>query len=169
MEEIILVDEKDKEVGTGKKLKVHQNGKLHRAFSIFIFNSKGELLRQKRSKHKYHSGGLWSNTCCSHPRPNHDLKKEAKRRLKEEMGIVCDLKEVFSFIYKAKVENLTEYEFDHVFVGKFDRKPEPNKEEVEDWKWIKINELTQDVAKNPEKYTHWFKVALKKYLQHQSS
>lgn len=162
--EIILVDEKDNEVGTGEKMQVHQAGLLHRCFSIFIFNSKGELLLQKRAKSKYHSGGLWSNTCCSHPRPNQNLKEEAKRRLKEEMGIDCDLKEIFSFIYKAKLGNLIEYEFDHVFFGKFDGNPKPNKREVEDWKWINPKELKKDIKENPQKYTFWFKKILNKVL-----
>lgn len=165
MEKIILVDEKDKEIGVGEKLKVHQDGKLHRAFSIFIFNSKGELLLQKRSKSKYHSPSLWSNTCCSHPHPNQDIKKEAKRRLIEEMGIDCDLKEVFSFIYKSNLGNMIEHEFDHVFIGRFDRDPKPNKEEVVDWKWVNINKLKEEIDKKPEKYTPWLRIILKKYLQ----
>ena len=166
MEKIILVDEKDNEIGTGEKLKVHQDGKLHRAFSIFVFNSKGELLLQKRAKLKYHSGGLWSNTCCSHPRPDQNLKEEVERRLMEEMGIDCKLKEVLSFVYKANLGNLTEYEFDHVFVGNFDGNPRLNKEEAEDWKWIKINELREDIGKNPEKYVPWLKICLKEYLSY---
>jgi isopentenyl-diphosphate delta-isomerase len=166
MEKIILVDEKDNEIGSGEKVKVHQEGKLHRAFSIFVFNSKGELLLQKRSKSKYHSGGLWSNTCCSHPRPDQNLKEEAERRLMEEMGIDCKLKEVFSFLYKANLGNLTEYEFDHLFVGNFDGNPRLNKEEAEDWKWIKINELRKEIDKNPEEFTAWLKICLKKYLSY---
>ena len=164
MEKIILVDEKDNEIGTGEKLDIHQKGKLHRAFSIFVFNSKGELLLQKRSESKYHTASLWTNTCCSHPRPNQDLEEEAKRRLMEEMGISCDLKEVFSFIYKANVGELIEYEFDHAFVGRFDGNPKPNKDEVEDWKWVNIDELEKDIDKNPEKYVPWLKIALEKYL-----
>ena len=159
---VILVDEKDNEVGVGEKLKVHQEGKLHRAFSIFIFNSKNEMLLQKRAKTKYHSPALWTNACCSHPRPKKDLKSEAKRRLKEEMGIDCELKEVFSFIYKVNLGNLTEHEFDHVFVGKFDGNPMPDNKEADDWKWVNINELRQDVKENPEKYTFWFRLILDK-------
>jgi isopentenyl-diphosphate delta-isomerase len=165
LKKVILVDEKDSEVGVGEKLKVHQEGKLHRAFSIFIFNSKREMLLQKRAKSKHHSGGLWTNTCCSHPEPNKNLKSEAKRRLKEEMGIDCDLKEIFSFVYKANLGNLTEYEFDHAFVGKFDGTPILNKEEAEDWKWIKPEELKRDIKENPEKYTYWFKLILDKVLK----
>lgn len=162
--EIVLVDKKDNQIGVGEKLKAHQQGRLHRAFSIFIFNSKGKMLLQKRAKSKYHSGGLWTNTCCSHPRPNKNLKSEAKRRLKEEMGFICDLKEIFSFIYRAKLGNFIEYEFDHVFVGKFDGKPKINQEEAEDWKWINKKELKQDLKENPKKYTHWFKLILDKVL-----
>lgn len=161
---LVLVDEKDNEIGIGERLKVHQEGKLHRAFSIFIFNSNGELLLQKRAKSKYHSSGLWSNTCCSHPRPNQNLKKEAKRRLMEEMGIDCNLKEVFSFIHKVNLGNLIEYEFDHVFVGKFDGKPKPDRKEVESWKWTDTNKLKEDVNKNPEKYTSWLRIIFKKHL-----
>lgn len=160
--EIILVDEKDREVGVGEKLKIHQEGKLHRAFSIFIFNSKGQMLLQRRAKTKYHSPSLWSNACCSHPKPNKKLLDEAKRRLKEEMGFVCDLKKSFSFVYKAKVEDLIEYEFDHVFLGKFDGNPKPDKAEVEDWKWVVSKEVKKDVEKNPENYTPWFKILLNK-------
>ena len=163
--EIILVDEKDREIGVGEKLKIHQEGKLHRSFSIFIFNSKGQMLLQKRAKTKYHSPSLWSNACCSHPKPNKKLLDEAKRRLKEEMGFVCDLKESFSFIYKAKVEDLIEHEFDHVFLGKFDGNPRPDKAEVGDWKWVAFKELKGDIEKNPENYTPWFKILLGKVFE----
>jgi len=160
---VALVDKKDREIGKEEKIKAHKEGKLHRAFSIFIFNKKGELLLQKRQTGKYHSPGLWSNTCCSHPRPGKDIKKEAERRLKEEMGIKANLKEVFSFIYKAKVGDLIEYEFDHVFFGKFDGKPKPNKKEVKDWKWQNLKDLKEDIKKNPQKYTPWLRIILTKY------
>jgi isopentenyl-diphosphate delta-isomerase len=160
--EVILVDKEGKEIGKGEKLKVHQEGKLHRAFSIFIFNKKGELLLQKRAKSKYHSPCLWSNTCCSHPRPGFDIKEEAKKRLKEEMGIETDLKEIFSFTYKAKVGGLIEHEFDYVFIGKFDGNPKPSKKEVEAWKWISWNFLKSEIKENPEKYTPWLKIILNK-------
>lgn len=165
MPNVILVDEKDNEIGVKEKMAAHVEGKLHRCFSIFIFNSKGQLLLQKRAKGKYHSGGLWTNTCCSHPRPNKNLKEEAEKRLKEEMGIECDLKEIFSFIYKAKVGNLIEHEFDHVFLGKFDGKPQPDEKEAEDWKWIEPEELRKDIKENPEKYTYWFKLILDRVLK----
>ena len=159
---VILVDEKDNPVGAGEKLKTHQEGRLHRAFSIFVFNSKGELLLQKRAKGKYHSGGLWTNTCCSHPEPGRNLKAEAEKRLQEEMGFTCDLKEISSFIYKADLGGLIEHEFDHVFLGKFDGNPKPDNREAEDWKWISLTELKQDIKDNPDKYTYWFKVILER-------
>jgi len=168
MTKVILVDKKDNQIGWEEKIVTHQKGKLHRAFSIFIFNSKGELLLQKRAKLKYHSGGLWSNACCSHPRPNQNLKEEAKRKLKEEMGIGCSIKEIFSFIYKKKVKTkgryLIEHEFDHVFLGKFDGRPRPNKKEAEDWKWISPGALKKDLKGNPQKYTYWFKLILERVL-----
>ena len=168
MEKVILVDEKDNEIGTEEKIKAHQNGgKLHRAFSIFIFNSQGQMLIHKRAKTKYHSPGLWTNACCSHPKPGESLKEAVHRRLKEEMGFDCELEEAFSFIYKADVGNgLTEWEFDHVFIGRFDGEPEPNPEEVDDWKWMNIDELKKDIEQNPEKYTPWFRIAFERVVNH---
>ena len=164
MKDIILVDRNDNEIGSGEKMAVHLEGKLHRAFSIFIFNSQGEMMLQQRASTKYHSPGLWTNTCCSHPRPGEVLEKAAKRRLKEEMGFECELEEVLSFIYKAKVEELTEHEFDHVFIGKFNQEPVLNKEEADNWKWIEPKKLAEDVIKNPKQYTCWFKIILTKML-----
>lgn len=163
---VVLVDKSGKEIGKEEKLKAHREGKMHRAFSIFIFNKKRELLLQKRAESKYHSSGLWSNTCCSHPRTGFDLKEEAKKRLKEEMGIKADLKEIFSFIYKAKVGELIEHEFDYVFIGKFDGEPKPNEKEVADWKWLTEKELRKDIQKNPEKYTPWLKIILNKVFRY---
>lgn len=157
---IILVDKDDKEIGSEEKLKAHLEGKLHRCFSILIFNSKGEILIQKRAREKYHSAGLWSNTCCSHPRPGKNILEEAKKRLNEEMGIEVDLKEVFSFIYKVKLGHLVEYEVDHVFFGKFDGQPKIDKNEVEDFKWMHLKDLEKDIKKHPQKYTFWFKKIL---------
>jgi len=162
MGKVVLVNKKDEAVGVEEKMKTHLDGKLHRAFSIILFNKKGEVLIQQRAKSKYHSPGLWSNTCCSHPKPKENLDQAAKRRLKEEMGITTDLKKKFSFIYKAKLSHLTEYEFDHVFLGRFDGKPKPNKKEVEDWKWMKLTDLEKDIKKNPQKYTPWFKIIFDK-------
>lgn len=168
MEKVILVDKNDKEIGFDEKLKAHQNGgKLHRAFSIFIFNSKKELLLQKRAQGKYHSALLWTNTCCSHPRPAEVLSAAAHRRLKEEMGFDCDLSEKFSFIYKVDLENgLSENEFDHVFFGKFDVEPKPNPKEADSWQWIGLEELKQDIKQNPEKYTYWLKLSLNKIIEY---
>lgn len=162
-EEVIIVDRSDNEIGAGEKIKVHLEGKLHRALSVFIFNADDELLLQKRVLDKYHSGGLWSNTCCSHPSPGEPIEKAAHRRLKEEMGFDCDLKEVFSFIYHVKFDNdITEHEFDHVFIGKFDEPPEPNPEEVSDWKWVGLEELKQDIKRNPANYTYWLRESIDK-------
>ena len=164
MEKIILVDKNDKELGSEEKIAAHQNGgKLHRAFSIFIFNSKGELLLQKRAKEKYHSALLWTNTCCSHPRFGESSIKACHRRLKEEIGFDCDLKEKLSFVYKVDFKDgISENEFDHVFVGKFNGAPAPDKKEVADWKWIDVEELKKDIKENPKKYSYWLKISLLK-------
>ena len=163
MTEVILVDEQDNEIGKEEKIKAHREAKLHRAFSVLVFNEVGEWLLQKRAKSKYHSPGLWANTCCSHPRLGKDLMAEAKKRLKEEMGFDCPLKEIFTFVYKAKLGDLTEYEFDHVFLGKFSGKPQPNKEEADDWKWISLQDLKKDIKRNPDNYTPWFKIIFKEF------
>jgi len=163
---VVLVDENDKEIGVEEKIKAHREGRLHRAFSIFIFNSKGEMLLQQRARHKYHCGGLWTNACCSHPRPGESLNDAVHRRLKEEMGFDCELKEIFSFIYYVEFDNgLKEHEFDHVFIGLFDGEVKPNPDEVQDFKWVKIEELVKDIASNPDKYTYWFKLALPRVLE----
>ena len=141
-EKVILVDKNDNQVGLMPKLEAHEKGLLHRAFSIFIFNSKYELLLQKRASSKYHSGGLWTNTCCSHPREGEDTLDAANRRLDEEMGIKTSLRKVYDFIYKAELDNqLTEHEFDHVFYGVFDNDPILNKDEAEDFKWVDMETL----------------------------
>ncbi len=164
--EIILVDENDNQIGVLEKLEAHKLGKLHRGFSVFIFNSKGQMLIQKRALSKYHSGGLWSNSCCSHPMPNEDTLVAAKRRLKEEMGISCNLKKIHQFIYKTKFSNgLTEYEYDYVFVGRSDDEPTINPEEADDWKWVDTEVLNSDVKNHPHMYTHWFKMCLDDVLQ----
>lgn len=160
-EEVILVNEKDEVVGVEEKIKTHQLGALHRAFSIFIFNSEGQLLIQKRTGTKYHSKGLWSNTCCGHPRLNESTREAARRRLREEMGFDCDVKEVLQFVYRAKLEDgLIEHEYDHVFVGKFEDNPAPDENEVDDWKWISLASLKTDLEKNSEIYTFWLRIAL---------
>ena len=160
MEKVILVDEKDNKVGLMPKLEAHQKGLLHRAFSVFIFNSDYKLLLQKRAFSKYHSGGLWTNTCCSHPRDGEDIFDAANRRLNEEMGIKTSLRKVFDFIYSAKLDNnLIENEFDHVFYGVYDYDPILNKDEAEDFKWIDMETLKNDIEKNTDQYTVWFKIA----------
>ena len=161
-EMVILVDEKDKPLGYEEKIRAHSNGgKLHRAFSIFVFNSKGEVLLQLRARAKHHFRNLWTNPCCSHPRKDESLEHAAHRKLKQEFGFDTDLQEVFSFVYKATdpESNLTEHEFDHVFIGKFDGTPKPNPEEIDDWKWTTPTKLKRDLEVDPGQYTPWFKLA----------
>ena len=162
-EKVVLVDKEDFQLGLMPKLEAHRKGVLHRAFSVFVFNSSKLLLMQKRSSLKYHSPGLWTNTCCSHQRDGESTVDAAKRRLNEEMGLNIDLKETFSFIYKANLENgLIEHEFDHVLVGFTDFNPKINTNEVEDWKWIDLSFLELDLDKNPNIYTEWFKIIFKR-------
>ena len=167
MEElVILVDTNDSPIGQMEKLEAHQKGELHRAFSIFIFNTKGELLLQQRALDKYHSGGLWTNTCCSHPRPGEDNLAAANRRLKEEMGMKANLTPAFSFKYRAEFESgLIEHEYDHVFFGKSDLLPVINKEEVEQYKYINLDTLKQELLLYPDHYTPWLKICLEKVIE----
>jgi isopentenyl-diphosphate delta-isomerase len=164
MEELlILVDENDNETGSMNKLDVHQSGVLHRAFSVFIFNQKGEILLQQRSDKKYHSAGLWSNTCCSHPLKDETVNDAVSRRLREEIGMECTTQFQFSFIYKAALENgLIEHEFDHVYFGKSDDIPAPDPNEVKDWKYIRPEKLKEEIILNPEKYSVWLKICFPK-------
>lgn len=162
---IALVDENDKIIGFATKDEVHKNGLLHRAFSIFVFNSRNQLLLQKRAISKYHSGGLLTNTCCSHLVENVDFKDYMHRRLKEEMGFDCELLFRFSFTYKIEFDNgLTEYETDHVYTGVFDGTPNPNPEEADGYLWMDFGSVVADVEKCPEKYTYWFSEAIKKFV-----
>lgn len=164
---VILVDESDHEVGLLEKMSAHEEGLLHRAFSIFIFNSEGLLLLQRRAMDKYHSPGLWSNTCCSHPRKGETTLEACSRRLGEEMGLNCTLDFAFSFIYRAEFGNgLVEHEFDHVYFGRTDEKPDSNPSEVMDWKYISIEELQQQVLSHPENYTEWLKICLPRVIEH---
>ena len=159
----ILVDKKDRPIGTEEKLRAHREGKLHRAFSILIFNNQGKMLIQRRAKDKYHSGGLWANTCCSHPHPNETFELATHRRLQEEMGIDTSLSRIFSFIYKHNFDNgLTENEFDHVFVGVSNSEPKPSPLEAEQIKWVDFDWLLEDIRVNPDQYTPWFKIILKR-------
>tara|TARA_B100001093_G_scaffold402127_1_gene389874 strand:- start:216 stop:743 length:528 start_codon:yes stop_codon:yes gene_type:complete len=165
MEEVILVDKEDAVLGYMEKQEAHIKGLMHRAFSVFIFNSNNELLLQKRASDKYHSGGLWTNTCCSHPRKDENNISAANRRLKEEMGMECDLEKVFTFTYKARLDKgLTEHEFDHVFFGFTNQKPKINKQEVEDFKYISINDLEEAVVLKPEAFTEWFLICFPKVI-----
>jgi isopentenyl-diphosphate Delta-isomerase len=166
-DDLILVDEHDNPVGFSPKLAAHEyGGQLHRAFSIFIFNSAGEILLQQRAGGKYHFGGLWTNACCSHPRRGETTDAAAHKRLRHELGFDADLRELFSFTYRAAdpTSGLTEHEFDHVFVGTFDGTPRPNPEEVGEWKWVRPDELLADVRNRPEAYTPWFKLVLERVL-----
>ncbi|MET0463945.1 MAG: isopentenyl-diphosphate Delta-isomerase, partial [Chitinophagaceae bacterium] len=159
-EDVILVDEQDNETGTAGKMEVHERALLHRAFSVFVFNRKGEMLLQQRALHKYHSGGLWTNTCCSHPRPAEDTQAAAERRLMEEMGFNLPLEKVFDFIYRADFDNgLTEYEFDHVFVAEYEGAIEINEEEVLDYAYRPMSYLAETIVSTPEIYTPWFRIA----------
>jgi len=172
-EKVILVDKNDNQVGLMPKLEAHQKGILHRAFSVFVFNNKYELLLQKRATSKYHSGGLWTNTCCSHPRDGEDIMDAANRRLYEEMGIRTNLKKVFDFIYKAELDNqLSENEFDHVLYGVYNDDPVLNFEEADDYMWADMNTIKDDIENNPENFTVWFKIAFDyfyKYLNNDNS
>ncbi len=166
MEHVILVDSEDKAIGTMEKMEAHRKGILHRAFSILLFNPKGEILLQKRAKEKYHSGGLWTNACCSHPLPNESMENATRRKLWQEMGIDTPTNFVYKFFYQAKLDaNLFEHECDHVFTGTFDGKPKINSNEVEDWKFVSLDQLLLDAQQNPEQYTYWFKLILD---QHQN-
>lgn len=163
-EMVILVDENDNKVGLMEKIEAHEKALLHRAFSVFIFNPKGELMLQQRALHKYHSPGLWTNTCCSHQRDGESNIEAGKRRLMEEMGFVVDLTESASFIYKAPFDNgLTEHEFDHVLVGYSNEVPQINTDEVADWKWMAMADVKVDMALNPGQYTEWFKIIFEKF------
>ena len=166
-EQVILVNEKDEPIGLMGKMEAHEKGLLHRAFSVFIFNSKQEVLLQQRAACKYHSPNLWTNTCCSHPRAGETNQQAGERRLQEEMGLQVPLREVFSFIYKAPFDNgLTEHEYDHVLVGYSDAQPQINPEEVASWKWLSLEAIKEDILQAPEQYTAWFKIIFEKFYHH---
>lgn len=167
MKEIIIcVDKNDNEVGHIEKMDAHVKGLLHRALSIFIFNEKNELLLQKRYSGKYHSPGLWTNTCCTHPNKDERTDDAAIRRLQEEMGFSCDLKEVFSFMYYIKFDNdLIEHEFDHVYFGRYSNEISINPLEVEDYKWISLDNIKVDLKTNPDNYTFWFKYIIENHIK----
>jgi isopentenyl-diphosphate Delta-isomerase len=165
MEEVILVNEQDEVIGVMEKLEAHQKGVLHRAFSVLVANHSGEILLQRRAMDKYHSPGLWTNTCCSHPRLTETLEAAAHRRLKEEMGFDCELSYSFNFIYKVAFDNgLFEHELDHVFVGTYEDIPVFNKSEVAEVGFFSPEYITKDMATNPQRYTEWFKIIWHQYL-----
>jgi len=163
MEQLILVNEQDVAIGIMEKMEAHEKALLHRAFSVFVFNSNGELLLQKRAIEKYHCGGLWTNTCCSHPRPLEDTLQAANRRLQEEMGFATPLKKIFDFIYKAPFSNgLTEFEFDHVFVGYHDGPVQINTAEASDYQYLSVEEIQTLLETTPDQFTPWFQIAFPK-------
>ena len=165
-EQVILVNERDEQVGLMPKMEAHEKALLHRAFSVFVFNDENELMIQQRALGKYHSPGLWTNTCCSHQRQGESNIEAGKRRLQEEMGFSTDLKDTISFIYKAPFDNgLTEHEFDHILVGIYNKEPKPNPEEVHAYKWVDLEELKKDMSENPDIYTEWFKIIFDKYYK----
>ncbi|CCG54036.1 Isopentenyl-diphosphate delta-isomerase [Flavobacterium indicum GPTSA100-9 = DSM 17447] len=166
-EKVILVDENDRPIGLMNKLEAHEKALLHRAFSVFVLNDNQELLLQQRAHHKYHSPLLWTNTCCSHQREGESNIEAGSRRLMEEMGMKVELTEMFHFIYKAPFDNgLTEHELDHVMIGYSNEEPVINKEEVESWKWMKIEDVKSDMKLNPDEYTVWFKIIFEEFYHH---
>lgn len=163
VQQVILVTEEDMPVGIMEKMEAHEKGLLHRAFSVFIFNSKGEMLLQRRALNKYHSGGLWTNSCCSHPRPGEEVEEAARRRLSEEMGFEASLEKIFDFVYKADFDNgLTEHEFDHVFAGEYEGPIDFNPHEVMDYCYKNLEEVRIDLAGQPQRFTAWFRLAFTK-------
>lgn len=166
-ENVILVDELDNQLGLMPKMQAHEKAVLHRAFSVFIFNDKGELMLQQRAAHKYHSPLLWTNTCCSHQRDGETNIEAGKRRLIEEMGFKTNLKEIFSFVYKAQFDNgLTEHELDHVMIGNYNGVPKINPDEVASYKWMTLEAVKKDIELQPNIYTAWFKIIFKEsYLK----
>ena len=166
-EKVILVNENDEQIGLMPKMEAHEKAVLHRAFSVFVLNDKNQLMLQQRASHKYHSPLLWTNTCCSHQRENETNIEAGNRRLQEEMGFTTELKELFSFIYKAPFDNgLTEHELDHVMIGYYNEEPVINPDEVEDWKWLDMDKVRQDMEQNPENYTAWFKIIFDRFYHY---
>jgi isopentenyl-diphosphate delta-isomerase len=166
-EHVILVDVQDRPIGTMEKLQAHQRGALHRAFSIFVFNSHGHMLLQRRAFAKYHTGGLWSNTCCSHPRPGQKLETELLRKLHQEMGFQCSLDAAFTFTYRSELDNkLVEYELDHVYIGHYDGTPLPNPHEVSEWRYASIGQIANELQANPNRFTPWFRLLFAPITEH---
>ena len=162
-EQVVLVDSDDREIGQEDKLAAHQRGVLHRAFSVFVLDDRGRMLLQRRAPDKYHSGGLWSNACCGHPRPGEAVGEGARRRLREEMGFDCPLEPAFVFTYEADVgSGLCEHEVDHVLIGRFNGRPTPDPAEADAWRWATVTDLARDVLHEPDHYTAWFKIAFER-------
>ena len=167
MEQVILVDTEDNAIGLMEKMEAHEKALLHRAFSVFVFDTQGRMLIHRRALSKYHSGGLWTNTCCSHPRAEESAQEAAHRRLQEEMGFDCDLDYRFHFVYKAELDQgLTEHELDHVFTGVYEGDIKPEPEEVMDYRYITMEDLDKELAEDPSRYTEWFKIALPTVREH---
>ncbi len=166
-QQVILVNERDEPIGVMEKMEAHKKGLLHRAFSIFIFNKKGEMLLQQRALSKYHSAGLWTNACCSHPQPGEDSLPAALRRLNEEMGFQTPLEKAFDFVYKTSFDNgLVEHEFDHVFTGEYEGVIFSNKQEVNDYCFKDMAGLKESLQMHPQKYTAWFQLAFPRIEQY---
>ena len=166
IEEVVLVNEKDEALGAMEKMAAHEQAILHRAFSVFVFNKNGDVLMQQRAYSKYHSGGLWTNTCCSHPAPDEETIEAAHSRLRHEMGFDCELQEIFSFAYRVELDNgMTEHEYDHVFIGKYNGQVKMNPEEASDYKWIDPEDLYIDMKDNSDNYTYWFKQSVEKVVK----
>lgn len=166
-EKVVLVDRTDRTLGEMEKMEAHRKGVLHRAFSVLLFNNDGQLLLQRRAFGKYHSGGLWTNTCCSHPRPSENLTEATQRRLMEEMGISLTPEYLYAFTYRADLdEGLVENEYDHVFTGVFNGTPQINPDEVADWRFADVSQITSDIKKRPEQYTPWFRLIMDELRHH---
>ncbi|MBU3675759.1 MAG: isopentenyl-diphosphate Delta-isomerase [Chitinophagaceae bacterium] len=166
-EQVVLLDTNDEACGTMEKLQAHREGRLHRAFSVLILNEKGEMLIHQRAFTKYHSGGKWTNACCGHPRPGEDTQQAAERRLMEEMGFTVPLKYLYQFTYKAVLDGgLTEYELDHVFMGVYNDAPQPNPDEVNDWRYVPIEQIIKGIKAVPENYSIWFRYIMDAFPTH---
>jgi isopentenyl-diphosphate Delta-isomerase len=166
VENVVLVNEHDQAIGTYERMAAHTDGKLHRAFSIFILNSSRQLLLQRRTSSKYHSRGLWSNTCCGHPRPGESIKQASRRRLAEEMGFDSELTRLFGFVYWVELEDgLVEHEYDHVLLGQFDGTPNPDRNEVGEWRWTDLEAVSASLDDRPESYTYWFRLSFSRFLE----
>lgn len=169
-EYVVLVDDQDRDLDIMEKMEAHRKGLLHRAFSVFILNNDNQLMLQRRALEKYHSGGLWTNTCCSHPREGEDIEEAAHRRLKEEMGFDCSVHKAFDFIYRAELDQgLTEHEFDHLFIGRYNGEPDINPEEVAEWKWMSVEDVKDDLSQHPQNYTAWFTIIFDRFYQNLNS